>query len=264
MGSAMDDVEFLAGSAYRVAALRELLEGPRRRYELREATGASKATISRLLNELEDRRWTERDGHSYALTDPGEVVASAFIALVDTVETERTLREVWDYLPTDLPGFTVSLFEDAVVRLIEPGAPYQPIPRTMELIESTGSFSMFSERVPKPATLEGITRNAAAGTATELVLLPAVVGQVVETASSDVVRRAVERGWLTVLERESFPTDTTVVIYDDRVGLYCRDRLGVTRLSIDTDAPDAVRWGTGLYEDVRAGARSVDLRGRVA
>lgn len=259
MGSAIEDIEFLARSAYRADALRRLLEGPADRDALRDATGASKPTIARLLKALEARRWVERRGHDYALTDPGRVVAEAFTGLVDTVAAERSLREVWDYLPSDLPGFSLELFEDAVVRFTETGSPYRPIPRTMELIESTRAMRLFSQRIPKAETLEGIVRSAIAGAETELVFPPDVVKEVLASVSGSAIREAAGAGTLAILELEGFPTDTTVVVYDDRVGLYCRDELGVTRLSIDTDAPEAVRWGESVYEDVRAGARPVDL-----
>lgn len=259
MGSPIEDIEFLAGSAYRANALRELTHEPCDRDTLRAVTGASKATIGRMLNELEERNWIERDGYVYRLTDPGRVVGEAFLALVDTVETEQSLREVWQYLPHDLPGFTISHFTDAVVAFTEPGTPYQPIPRTMELIEATRTMRMFSKRIPKTETLTGITRNAAEGMETVLVFPPGVVQEIPTAVATVVIERAVEDGRLAIFEHDAFPTDTTFVLYDDRIGLYCRDELGVTRLSIDTDNPEAVAWVEGVYEEVLRAARPVDL-----
>lgn len=110
------------GSAYRADALRKLVDEPSDRDTLREAKGASKAIIARLLSEFEERNWVDRDGHQYELTDPGHVVAEVFLELVDTVETERLLRDVWQYLPTELSGFIISLFDAAVVAFTEAGA----------------------------------------------------------------------------------------------------------------------------------------------
>lgn len=263
MGSAIEDIEFLARSPYRPDALRELTDEPCDRDTLRDETGASKATIARLLKELEDRNWVERDGHRYELTDSGRFVAEAFIDLVDTVDTERTLRDVWQYLPSDLPGFTISYFDDAVVSFTEPHSPYQPIPRTVELIDSSRSMRLFSERIPKSDTLEAIMQNAVAGMQTELILPPVVIQEVLREVPAESVERAVDGGCLAILECDAFPTDTTMVLYDGRLGLYCRDEIGVTRLSIDTDTPEAVTWGESVFEDVKSRARPVDLLERV-
>jgi hypothetical protein len=73
--ASLEDIEFLSRSPHRVRALRTLRAGPADRDDLRAATEASKATVSRLLNEFEDRNWVVRDGHEYELTDPGEAEA---------------------------------------------------------------------------------------------------------------------------------------------------------------------------------------------
>lgn len=263
MGSTIEDIEFLARSTYRVDTLRELTREPCGRDTLRDATGASKATVARLLNELEDRNWVGRDGRRYELTDSGRFVAEAFIDLVAKMDTERTLRDVWQYLPHDLPGFTISYFDDAVVSFTEPNSPYQPIPRTVELIESAQTMRLFSERIPKPETLEVIMRNAAAGMSTELVFSAGIIQQIPREVPTELIEGAVDGGRLSILERETFPTDATLVLFDGRLGLYCRDEIGVTRLSIDTERLEAVTWGESIFEDVRAEARPVDLVGRV-
>ena len=258
MVSAIEDIEFLAGSAYRADSIREMVQGPCDRDTLREVTGASKATIARLLNELEERNWVERNGHQYELTDPGRFVAEAFIDLADLVETEQILRKVWQYLPTELPNFSIGLFQDAVITFTEPGSQYEPIPRTVELIESADTMRLASKRLPKKGSLEAITRNAADGMKTTLIFPAEVVNEFLESIRVDAVRNAVQERTLTIMERDSFPTDSTLVLYDDRIGLYCRDELGVTRFSIDTDGPEAYRWGAALYEDVLSGATPVD------
>lgn len=122
---------------------------------------------------------------------------------------------------------------------------------------------MFSERIPKPDTLEGITRNAGDGMETELILMPAVVQEILATVPAELIKQVIESGCLTALERYMFPTDVKLVVYDDRVGLYCRDELGVTRLSIDSVIPEALAWGESIYEEVRAEALHVDLLERV-
>lgn len=264
MARSIEDIEFLARSDHRVAALRELGEGPRDRDELQGVTGASKATIARLLNEFEDRTWVVRDGHKYELTDLGQFVADEFLRLVDRMETERTLRDVWRWFPSEMSGCTVSLFADAVISFPESHSPYHPLPRFVELVESAGTMRGFSERSPKPGNYEVILQNAAEGMETELVFSSAVIDDMLDVIAENVIEAAIDSSNLTILEHETFPTDAAFALFEDRLALYCRDDKGVTKVGVDTDSPEAVTWGESIYEDVWSEAHEVNLLEMIA
>ncbi|MDX1747481.1 MAG: hypothetical protein R3324_16220, partial [Halobacteriales archaeon] len=227
------------------------------------ATEASKATIARLVNEFEDRNWVVRDGHEYELTDSGEFVAEEFLRLVDRMGTEITLRDVWQWFPTDLPGCTMSMFADATIELPEGYSPYHPLSRVVELVGSARAVRAFSKRSLKPGSYEMFLRNAIDGTEVEFLHPAAVVEDMLTVTLEELIREAVDSGRYTVLEHDSLPTDAGVALIDDRLGLYCRDEKGVTQAGVDTDAPEAVAWGESLYEEVRSEARPVDLLGRL-
>lgn len=55
--ASIKDITFLARSEHRIAVLDALQEAPRARHELRELTGASRVTVNRVLDDLEDRGW---------------------------------------------------------------------------------------------------------------------------------------------------------------------------------------------------------------
>lgn len=264
MSSSIADVEFLARSEHRVAALRALAERPRTRDELRDATDASKATVARLLNEFEDRDWVVREDHRYDLTDHGQFVADEFLRLVDRLESERELRDVWQWFPTDLPGFSVALFADAVVSFPDPANPYYPIPRFVELVEAASTMRGFSARCPKPNTYDAILRNAADGMGTELVFAPAVCRDMLSVADESLLRDAVDGGSLALFEHDSLPMDAGFAILDDRLSLWGRDEDGLSKAGIDTGSADALEWGASIYEDVRSDARRVDVLEQVA
>lgn len=258
MASTVEDLEFLVRSEHRVDALRALVEGPCDRDGLQSAIGASKATVARLLNDLEERDWVVRDGHQYELTDLGQFVAEEVLALLDRMETERAVRDVWQWFPTDLPGFTFGLFADAVVSFPESHSPYQPLPRFVELVEAAHTMRGFSERSLKPGTYDVILRNAADGMETKLALSSAVIDEMVDVSDEKVIEAAIESSHLTVLESETFPTDAGFALFEDCLALYCRDDNGVTKAGIDTDNPAAIAWGESIYETVRIDANSVD------
>lgn len=262
MTSPLEDIDFLARSEHRVDALRRLREGPGDRDDLMVATEASKATIARLLNELEDRNWIVRDGHAYALTDSGEFIAEEFLRLFDRVETEHALRNVWQWFPTDLHGCTMSLFADAVITPPESN-PYEPLPRNAELLESASMLRLISKRTPKPGTHDLVLRTTAAGMEAELNYPSTVVDYMLDVVDRSVIEAAVESGHLTVSVHDSLPTDAAIALFDDRVAVWPRDDEGTVRIMVDTDTPEAVSWGESLYEEVRSQARPVDLLDRL-
>lgn len=255
----IEDIEFLSRSNHRVAALRALRQTPRNRDELQVATGASKATIARLLNEFEDRNWVGRDGNEYELTGAGRFVADEFLRLVDRMETERTLRDVWRWFPTHLPGCNMSMFVGAVITFPESHSPYHPLPRFVELVESAGTMRAFSKRSPKPGSYEVILQNAADGMEIEFVLPRAVIAEMVDVIDENVLQAAVDSSNLSIFEHDRLPTDVGVGLFDARLALYCRDENGVTKVGVDTDNPEAVDWGASLIEDVRDEAVPIDL-----
>lgn len=137
---ALEDLDYLTRSEHRVQVLEALTEtltkpgqdtpgyDPR---ELREVTGASEATVSRILTEFQNREWAERttDGE-YIATHQGQHVAVQVDPLLDSLETIQELGEDIATFPvTDLSmglgDEVVSLQEFSDVTVHRPGA-YEP------------------------------------------------------------------------------------------------------------------------------------------
>jgi len=80
------------GSRWRLIVLHDLQEGEKRFNELKESTDASSSTLSRVLDELEDRELVERRVEErpiasyYSLTPKGEAVRPALDVLADWSE----------------------------------------------------------------------------------------------------------------------------------------------------------------------------------
>lgn len=219
---------------------------------------------SRLLNDLDGRNWLIRDGQQYGLSDPGRFVAEEVTTLLDRMETERAVRDVWQWFPTDLPGFSLRLFADAVVSFPDPDAPYNPSPRFFELLEAADTVRAFSVRNLEPGTYEAFLRKAVEGADTELVFPGDAVGNMLKVVPEGVTRGAAESGHLDVFERESFPMEAGFGIFGHRVAVFGRDSEGVARAGLVTDTTDAVAWGEATYEEVRRDASPVDLSERLA
>jgi len=116
MESALEEIEFLALSANRVEVLGPLAEGRHTRNELATATGASQATLGRILGDFKDRSWIRHDGSEYVATATGRLVAEGFTDLQEILETEgKKLRDIVDYLPTHAMDFDLRRLSDATI-----------------------------------------------------------------------------------------------------------------------------------------------------
>ena len=261
MGAATEEIEFLARSNHRVGVMEELTAGARDRRDLHTATGASTPTMSRILTDFEDRRWIVRDGPIYELTPLGEFVAEQFLGLREAMEIERKLRDVWQWLPREMEGFSVDLFADAVVSYPGPGYPYEPIERLTHLIEGTTRMRGFDSIVFKSINNETVCQAVLDGMELEYVYSPTALEQtfawnperVMEAASCDNC---------TVYVHGALPDRARcgLGIVDDRAGICCHDpETGALTAVIDTDAPEARDWAIATFERVRAEARVVEL-----
>ncbi|WP_049900266.1 helix-turn-helix transcriptional regulator [Halococcus agarilyticus] len=257
----LDEVEFLVRSEHRVAVLDALAERPHSRADLRVLTGASSSTIGRMLSEFEDRCWIERIEHRYEATPLGAFVAEGLMTLLERMETEQTLRDVWQWLPTEEIGFDVESFTDAVVTVPEFGSPHRTANRFVELVEETETIRGFTPTTVK-SDMNVLFRNAIDGMETEL-MWPSDLTETVLTLHPEQVPAAIESGNLTVLTNDDLPC--ACAIFDDRIGLAGYDReTGVMRATIDTDAPEARRWAEALYESYRRDARPLNPKTIVA
>jgi len=251
MSTPLEDIEFLARSDHRVNALGALSVGPQKRDDLRVATGASNATVGRILTEFETRTWVHRDGHQYELTALGEFIADGFFDLVDRFEIEQSIRGVWRWFPAEL-GFTLEMFSGATVTRPNEHNPYSPNSRYIELVEASTTLREMG-RVPlKPENVRAVLEQAVAGTAVELVFdeesLMYMLG--IEPALAN---EALASGQLVLLTHDDLPGG--LAIFDDRVGTCCRDyETGVSRAIIDTDTPEALEHARALYDVYRRDA----------
>ncbi len=87
MDVALEEIEFLALSANRVEVLRLLATEPHSRGELAAETGASQATLGRIIADFEERSWIRRTGGEYVATATGRIVANGFTDLLGGLET---------------------------------------------------------------------------------------------------------------------------------------------------------------------------------
>lgn len=257
--TAVDDVAYLTRSAHRVAVLGSLADGPRSRTELRERTDVSRSTIGRTLREFEARHWVARNGHQYEITQLGAFVATGMASLLERLETERRLRDVWHWLPADVRELELEMLSDAVVTVAAVDDPYRPVNRFVSLLRETNRFRFvgFDLALLEPCRDE-LCQRIVDGMRTEIVDPPSVAGYIRRTypETSD---ETLASGNLAVLLHEDLPA-YGLSLFDDRVGIcgYNPDS-GTVRVLIDTDSRVVREWAEATYESYRLEAQPLPL-----
>lgn len=252
----LDDIKFLVDSSNRVDALIALREGACDRDGLQATTGASAPTVGRILEDFEKRGWVNCDGHEYELTKPGAFVAEHFLTFTDRINTERRIRDIWQWLPGEVNGFTLEMLTGANITVVEPGNPYGPANHCASLYRETDRLRGFDAALTAPHHFEELYDQIVDGMDTEIIFPPTVS----ETIASTYPEEAGE-----VLESESFTLWLhdelplyRVLIYDDSVGIggYDSDS-GVLQVFVNTDTPEAREWAESTFESYRQEARSL-------
>lgn len=250
-GSPIDDIAYLARSEHRAPTLIALTVRPRSRSELWEMAGVSESTIRRTLGEFEARDWVYREGYQYDVTQLGAFVASALADLIDRLETERKLRDVWRLLPDEEDGFTIEMCADATVTVADPEAPSRPITRFCTLLEEMDAVRFTGLDV---AMLESCKQELCDrivdGLEAELITPPRVADYI-RSNCPDLFSEALASGNLDVRLHDDLPP-YGVCIFDDRVAIIGYDSDGVmVRVFVDTDEADAQEWAESTFTSHR-------------
>lgn len=259
----LDDVEYLARSDHRVTALAALARRPQSRADLLAMTGVSQSTLGRTLRAFEDRNWIRRDGKHYEATALGAYVAAGMRALIDRLETEQALRDVWQWLPGEDEGLTVEMLAEAVVTVPDTDDPYSPANRFVALLEETDRlrFVGFDLALLEPCKDE-LCRRILDGMRTEIVD-PPNVAKYMRSAHPERFAEALRSGNLTIRLHDDLPP-YGVGIFDDRVAICGYDPAsGTVQVLVDADDPAAREWAESAYETYRRELPTVALESPV-
>ena len=256
MEPTLDDIRFLVDSSNRVDALNALHEEACDRDGLQATTGASAPTVGRILEDFEKRGWVSRDGHKYELTKPGAYVAEHFSTFTDRMNTERRLRDIWQWLPGEVNGFTLGMLTGANITVVEPGNPYGPANHCASLYRETDRLRGFDAALTAPHHFEELYNQVVDGMNAEIIFPPTVSEDIASTYPQK-ASEVLESDSFTLWLHDGLPLNR-VLIFDDCVGIggYDGDS-GVLQVYVDTDTPEAREWAESTFESYRQEARSL-------
>jgi predicted transcriptional regulator len=161
-----EPITFLVGSWNRFEVLDALRPSSRTREELRQKTGVSRPTLSRILSDLSDHGWIFRRNNEFEATPQGKVIAAEFNQLVDDIETAEKLDGALEWLPTDLLGFDLARLADCQVLTARPEDQTGPMRQLANRIETTAQMRVIATGV----TYEVVDAVCQAGLAGELTV----------------------------------------------------------------------------------------------
>ena len=249
----MDDIRFLSDSRHRAIALDALAEAPQSRAGLREATGASSATIGRLLQAFDERGFVVKTGSVYSLTPLGEFIADAFARLQHDVALARKLEVLLPHVPLRDIGITVDQLTDAEVTQRTQANPFAVVSRVRELELNSADARSLTDFFPEPC-IDGRYEAIVNGTQTfEAVFSPVVIESAVASDSADKFTAivAADRTDIYVYDVD---IDQPVMVHDGIGCLLVRDEDNVSIGMIETADDTVVDWVTNLFETYRGAA----------
>jgi predicted transcriptional regulator len=248
MESALEEIEFLALSSNRVEVLRLLAAAPHTRGELAAETGASQATLGRIIADFEERSWIRRTGGEYVATATGRIVADGFTDLLDSLETERGLRDIVEYLPTDAMDFDLRHLADATITVPSQTRPNAPLQRLLDLLRDAETVRTFSHAF-NDQTIRVVQERVSAGDQQfSGVFSP---GAIDALTADDRLRDRLESLLAEPAASVRVRSDgvpLAVMVADDVVHMLLRDDSGVLQASVDTTAPAVREWAVETFD----------------
>ncbi|MFO8114764.1 MAG: ArsR family transcriptional regulator [Halorubrum sp.] len=248
MEAPLEEIEFLARSQNRVEVLRLVAAEPHTRQELATATGASQATLGRILEDFADRSWVRRDGRRYAATATGELVADGIGELIAVLETEGKLRPLVAFLPTEEFGFDLRHLADATVTVPTRTRPSAPLRHVRDAIEGADTLRAFSHTLNEQTLSTVHDQVTAGGYAFEAVLSRSALDALAADAHLWSQIRALSRHSNATIRVARGEIPVAALVADETVYLLVRDDHGVLRASLSTGSTPVREWATDRFD----------------
>ncbi|WP_339102754.1 helix-turn-helix domain-containing protein [Haloterrigena salinisoli] len=253
---AIEAAAFLARSEHRVRVLELLADGRHAREELSAETSVTRVTLSRILGDLTDRGWVERDhaDGGYTITNTGRDIYDQFDRLLETIAVGQRYPDIIDALPTAWFDFDLRRLADADLVAADSA---DPLAGMRVVTDALSRASTVRAVVGSFATLPmyDLSEDLSDGNAADGEVVFDRNATAVALENPDLVDR-----WREIEARTDRPVyysaDGTIPcnvdIADDTVFLSIADGSGFDVLRC-TD-PAVVEWATDLFREKRSAA----------
>ncbi|WP_323174215.1 helix-turn-helix domain-containing protein [Natrialba sp. PRR66] len=257
MNDSFEDIQFLARSQTRIHALQLLAEQPRDRDELIDQLDISRATLSRLLRQFEDRKWVSQDGAQYRTTRFGSAMAEDITQLLDTATTIRHFQGIAQYLPFDELGIEFHQLRGARLTEATTSDPAAPARRVGQLLDSADRTRILKQAIDPNASRPHYEAVIQGQQRTAVILTHEAVDTVNESRTT--------RQWFQEMIANEVPVyrydgniPVNLKIIDETVVLSVTDANGLFPVLIETEDDEIFSWAVETFESYGDQATLVD------
>ncbi|WP_227379978.1 helix-turn-helix transcriptional regulator [Haladaptatus halobius] len=247
--SPLEEIKFFARSANRIRALNALTAGSIERRDLEETTGISRPTLSRILDDFEERGLVNRDRRRYEATKLGSFTSKEFIGLLDRFEALQTLNGVIQWFPEEGFDFDLGCLANAEVVRPHKNDALAPTTRIVERLNAADRARILSYTV-FPAGIEACWRATInGGHRLEAVFDSGALATVAADATMVIRSKEMfETGRARIFHYDGAVPYVLFIIDDEVVDLCLGSKDGAPRAVIETDNETILAWANATFD----------------
>lgn len=252
----IEEVQFLVRSDSRVRLVNHLLEsGPATRQELQEGIDASKRTVARSLQSLEERGWIKNEDSGYRLTQVGTVLTESFVTTLDTFRRAEELGEFLRWFPSEFDSPDFLAVSDATISSRSEADPYAPVRKQSEILRTASELRILLPSVDLEGTKVIAEQITDGNLDAETVVSPEVEETMESADFAPLIREMTNTGRSDIyVSRDELPIYLGLA-GDGRVQIGVEDDEGFPRSLFETADERVREWGEELYRSYRERAR---------
>lgn len=258
MNCPLEAIEFLARSVNRVRVLNTVTNGPSERRDLEDETGISRPTLSRILDDFEQRGWVVREKHRYQATQLGMFINREFIHLLNQLKVAHVLRDVVQWFPED--GFEFDLARLSTATVIRPTKQdsLAPTNHIVKRLQDATEVQVVTFTV-LPVALEAGYRKVVDGRQTlEMVFSPGALTPLEGNSTMETYMQEMLTSGNASFYQYSGEIPYVLISADDAVSLCLSGADGAPRAVIDTSDEEVRTWARSQFESYRSQATPLD------
>lgn len=245
----VSDIDFLAGSRHRLRIL-NLLRGPEAmsRRNVRASVDASRATVRRTLEGLLSRGWVESTEDGYRVTAAGELVATEFTRLSETLRLTEEFAPLLEHVPPSSFDIEPEWLAGAELTVSTAAEPYAPAQTQTETIRTADRFRGFLPAIELDGTELVHDRITSGEFTASIVLGPACADHIREEPFAELFREKLATGRF-----EAAIADGPLPFYlglpdDERIEIGVADDEGIPRALVQSSNTAFREWGEATFE----------------
>ena len=258
----LDQILFLARAESRVRVVELLVEsGPATQREIRSQLDASRTTVSRSLQSLQERGWVEKSDGAYRLSRAGRIIAAEFARLLDTVNTVQELSEFLRWYPADVDVPDLLDANDVEVTYSTDADPYAPARKQTEILHTAERLRILLPAIDLDSTKTITEQITQRGLELETVVSPNVESTIESDEFAPLMREKMQTGRSAVfIAQESLPFYLGLADCG-RIQVGLADEDGFPRALLETANESISSWAEGVYRDYREQAERKPIEG---